>query len=203
MRRCAADCGSISRFGSAAFESRTGRKSVAMRGTDGDALASGGAPAAEHGGAGIGLHARPEAVRFRAVAAVGLKCSFGHSDPLLFPKENLQFSCTIEYIAGEFQNPAEEGASRCDKGVERFVVCSRKWHCEALARTARAVHFSNAGNSRAEFHHPWCNSKRSQKTYVNRGLQRSKFVLLSGPFQKFPVKFLCSASRILLSGLGI
>jgi hypothetical protein len=80
-----------------------------MRGTDGDALASGGAPAAEHGGAGIGLHARPEAVRFRAVAAVGLKCSFGHRDPLLFPKENLQFSCNIEYIADEFQNPPEEG----------------------------------------------------------------------------------------------
>jgi hypothetical protein len=66
-----------------------------------------------------------------------------------------------------------------------------------------AVHFSNAGNERAEFHHPWCNSKRSQKSYVNRGLQRSKFVLLSDPFQKFPVKFLCSASRILLSSLGI
>ena len=117
-----------------------------MRGTDGDALASGGAPAAEHGGAGIGFHARPEAVRFRAVAAVGLKCSFGHNDPLLFPKENLRFSCIVEYIAGEFQNPAEEGNSPCGKGVERFVVCSKKWHCAVLERTVRAVHFSNAGN---------------------------------------------------------
>src|SRR5580692_2546114 len=134
MRRCSADGGSLSGFGSAAFESRTGRKSVAMRGTDGDALTSGGAPAAEHGSAGIGLHARPEAVRFRAVAAVGLKCSFGHSDPLLFPKENLQFSCNVEYIAGEFQNPAEAGASRCGKGVERFVVCSRKRRCEVPER---------------------------------------------------------------------
>jgi hypothetical protein len=174
-----------------------------MRGTDGDALASGGAPAAEHGGAGIGLHARPEAVRFRAVAAVGLKCSFGHNDPLLFPKENLRFSSNIEYIAGEFQNPAEEANSRCGKGVEQLVVCSKKWHCEVLERTAWAVHFSNAVPIAGSFHHHWCNSKRSQKTYVNRGLQRSKFVLLSGPFQKFPVKFLCSASRILLSGLGI
>ena len=174
-----------------------------MRGTDGDTLASGGAPAAKHGCAGIGLHARPEAVRFRAVAAVGLKCSFGHNDPLLFPKENLRFSSNIQYIAGEFQNPAEEGNSPCGKGVERFVVCSREWHCEMLERTAWAMHFSNAGNKRAEFHHPWCISKRSQKSYVNRGLQRSKFVLLSDPFQKFPVKFLCSASRILLSGLGI
>jgi hypothetical protein len=136
MRRRTADCGSNSRFGGAALESTIGRESVAMRGTDGDALASCGAPAAEHGCAGIGLHARPEAVRFRAVAAVGLKCSFGHRDPLLFPKENLQFSCIVEYIAGEFQNPAEEGASRCGKRVERFVVCSRKWHCEALERTA-------------------------------------------------------------------
>jgi hypothetical protein len=123
MRLCAAVSGSISRFGGAALESRTGRESVAMRGTDGDALASGGAPAAEHGCAGIGLHARPEAVRFRAVAAVGLKCSFGHRDPLLLGKENLSFSSNIEYIAGEFQNPAEEGTSRCGKGVERFIVC--------------------------------------------------------------------------------
>ena len=117
-----------------------------MRGTDGDALASGGAAAAEHGSAGIGLHARPEAVRFRAVAAVGLKCSFGHSDPLLFPKENLQFSCNVEYIAGEFQNPAEADASRCGKGVERFVVCSRKWQFEVLERAASAMHFSKPGN---------------------------------------------------------
>ena len=157
MRRCAADCGSISRFGSAAFESRTGRESVAMRGTDGDALASGGAPAAEHGCAGIGLHARSEAVRFRAVAAVGLKCSFGHRDPLLIGQRESYFYGNIEYIAGEFQNPAVKVASRCGKGVERFVVCSRKWQFEVLERAASAMHFSNAGNKRAEFHHPWCN----------------------------------------------
>src|ERR1700722_13572323 len=138
MRRCAADCGSISRFDSAAFESRTGRESVAMRGTDGDALASGCAPTAEHGCAGIGLHARPEAVRFRAVAAVGLKCSFGHRDPLLLGKENLSFSSNIEYIAGEFHNPAEEGASRCGKGVEQLVVCSKKRHCTVPERKAWA-----------------------------------------------------------------
>ena len=122
-----------------------------MRGTDGDALASGGAPAAKHGCAGIGLHARPEAVRFRAVAAVGLKCSFGHNDPLLFPKENLRFSSNIEYIAGEFQNPAEEANSRCGKGVERFVVCSRRWHCEVLERTVQAVHIRNAVPIAASF----------------------------------------------------
>jgi hypothetical protein len=144
MRRCAAVSDLISGFSSAALESRTGRESVAMRGTDGDALASGGAAAAEHGSAGIGLHARPEAVRFRAVAAVGLKCSFGHSDPLLLGKENLSFSSNIEYIVDEFQNPAEKGASRCGKGIERFVVCSKKRHCAVPERTARTVHFSNA-----------------------------------------------------------
>lgn len=104
-----------------------------MRGTDGDALASGGAPAAEHGSAGIGLHARPEAVRFRAVAAVGLKCSFGHNDPLLFPKENLQFKCKFEYIVDEFQNPAEEG---------RFTM----WQgCGAIRRMLKEVALRSAG----------------------------------------------------------
>src|ERR1700689_4959431 len=120
MRRCSPDCGSISRFDSAASESRTGRESVAMRGTDGDALASGGAPAAEHGGAGIGLHARPEAVRFRAMAAVGLKCTFGHRELLLLSKENLLFSDPLSIsqanFRGEFRNPAGEGTSRCGKG---------------------------------------------------------------------------------------
>jgi hypothetical protein len=63
-----------------------------MAGADGDALAPGGAAAAEHGGAGIGFHARPEAVRFGAVTAIGLKCTLGHGYPLLFLKENLQFT---------------------------------------------------------------------------------------------------------------
>lgn len=94
-----------------------------MRGTDGDALASGGAAAAEHGGAGVGLHARPEAVGFSTVAAVGLKCSFGHRDPLLLVKENLSFSSNIEYIVDEFQNPAERAASRCGKGDPKFKLC--------------------------------------------------------------------------------
>src|SRR5271170_2212966 len=66
--------------------------SVAMPGADRDALAPCGAAAAEHGGAGVGLHARPEAVRLRSVAAVGLECTLGHGYPLLFLKENLQFS---------------------------------------------------------------------------------------------------------------
>ena len=77
-----------------------------MRGTDGNALAPGGAAAAEHGCAGFGLHARPEAVRFRTVAAVGLKCALGHCDPLLFCKEKSCLSDCFEYIAGKFFNPA-------------------------------------------------------------------------------------------------
>ncbi len=98
-----------------------------MSGADGDTLAAGGAAATEHGGAGIGLHARPEAVRFRAVAAIGLKCSFGHGYPLLFLKENLLFSCNLEYIAGGFLNPvfgfSGERTSRCGKGDARSKLC--------------------------------------------------------------------------------
>jgi hypothetical protein len=114
-----------------------------MRGTDGDALASGGTPAAEHGGAGIGLHARPEAVRFRAVAAVGLKCSFGHNDPLLFPKENLQFSCNVEYIVDEFQNPAEEGLHHVAREWSDSSYSQRSGIAKRWSPRFWAVHFSN------------------------------------------------------------
>ena len=58
---------------------------VAMCGADGYPFAARGAAAAEDGCAGVGFHARTEAVCLRAVAAVGLECSFGHSYPLLFP----------------------------------------------------------------------------------------------------------------------
>ena len=94
-----------------------------MPGADRDALAPGGAAAAEHGGAGFGLHARPEAVCFRAVAAVGLKCTLGHGDPLLFPKENLRFNSNSKYNVGEFWNPAEQRASRCGKGDAKSRLC--------------------------------------------------------------------------------
>lgn len=94
-----------------------------MRGTDRDALAAGSAAAAQHGGAGFGLHARPEAMRFRTVATVGLKCTFGHRDPLLFSKENLRFSNIFEYIVGEFRKPAEERNSRCGKGDAKLKLC--------------------------------------------------------------------------------
>jgi hypothetical protein len=94
-----------------------------MAGADGDALAPGGAAAAEYGGTSIGLHARPEAVRFCTVAAVGLKCTFGHGYPLLFLKKNLQLSSIFKYIAGGFMNPVEERTSRCGKGDARSKLC--------------------------------------------------------------------------------
>jgi hypothetical protein len=109
--------------GHSTFIEKPAGESVAMPGAHGDALASGGAAAAEHGGAGIGLHARPEAVRFRAVAAIGLKCSFGHGYPLLFLKKNLQLSSIFKYIAGGFMNPVEERTSRCGKGDARSKLC--------------------------------------------------------------------------------
>jgi hypothetical protein len=62
--------------------------SVAMAGADTDTLATRSTAAAEHGGAGLGLHTRPKPVCFHAVTAVGLKCAFGHGYPLLFAKEN-------------------------------------------------------------------------------------------------------------------
>jgi hypothetical protein len=84
------------------FHRETAGESVAMPGTDRDALAPGGAAATEHGGAGFGLHARPEAVHFRTVAAVGLKCTLGHGDPLLFSKENLLFSNPLSISQANF-----------------------------------------------------------------------------------------------------
>ena len=71
-----------------------------MPGADRDALAAGCAAAAEHRCTGIGLHARPESVCFYTVAAVGLKSTLGHVDPLLFLKENLRVSSKFEYIGG-------------------------------------------------------------------------------------------------------
>jgi hypothetical protein len=96
-----------------------------MRGADRDTLAAGGAAATEHGGTGVGLHARPEAVSFRTVAAVGLKGTFGHGNPLLFSKENLLFSNSLSISQAKF-GIHPEALSRCGKGVERFVVCSEE-----------------------------------------------------------------------------
>lgn len=82
-----------------------------MSGADGYALAAGAAAAAQYGCTGLGLHARPEAVGFRTVAAVRLKRALGHRYPLLFPKENLCLSNIFEYTAGVRGNPPRESAS--------------------------------------------------------------------------------------------
>jgi hypothetical protein len=60
---------------------------VAMSRAHADAFAARGAPPAQYGSAGLGFHPHPEPVGFRTVAAVGLKCTFGHDDPLLFLKK--------------------------------------------------------------------------------------------------------------------
>ena len=73
-----------------------------MRGADGDTLAAGSAAAAEHGGAGFGLHARAEAVCFRTVAAIGLKGTLRHRELLLFSKENLLFSDHLSISQANF-----------------------------------------------------------------------------------------------------
>jgi hypothetical protein len=97
---------------------RNHQKDNRMRGLDGrealvaeagahcNALAADGTAAAQHGSAGLGLHARPEPVRFHTVAAVGLKCALGHGNALLFPLKNLRFDSTSEYIASWARNPA-------------------------------------------------------------------------------------------------
>jgi len=72
---------------------------VAESSAHGDALAASGTAAAQHGSAGLGLHARPEPVCLHTVAAIGLKCALRHEDALLFPLENLNFDSTFEYIA--------------------------------------------------------------------------------------------------------
>src|ERR1035438_8787583 len=66
-----------------------GQGLVAETGAHRDAPAAYGAAAAQHGSAGLGLHARAETVRLHAFAAIGLKCALGHENALLFLLENL------------------------------------------------------------------------------------------------------------------
>jgi hypothetical protein len=78
-----------------------------MSGAHGYALTAGGATTAENRRSRLRLHARPKAVCFHAVAAIGLKCTLGHVEPLLFLKKNLRVSSIFEYIVGRAGNPAE------------------------------------------------------------------------------------------------
>lgn len=101
-----------------------------MSGADGYARAASGAAAAQHGCTGLGLHARAEAVGFRTVAAVRLKCALGHRDPLLFPKENPPLSNIFEYTVGYVVNPAQERSSRCGKAIQITSVFCRSAEAE-------------------------------------------------------------------------
>jgi hypothetical protein len=60
---------------------------VAVSGADGDALASLGAAARQHGLAALGLHALPESVHLGTAAAIGLECPLRHLTPLLLLQE--------------------------------------------------------------------------------------------------------------------
>jgi hypothetical protein len=70
---------------------QSGRRGlVAESCADGHALAAGCATAAEHGSAGLGLHASAEAMGFHAFASIGLKCALRHENALLFSRKNLR-----------------------------------------------------------------------------------------------------------------
>src|SRR5437764_10152895 len=60
-----------------------GQRLVAETGADGDLVAALGATAAEHSGAGLGLHAGKKAVGLGPVAAIGLKSTLRHGKKLL------------------------------------------------------------------------------------------------------------------------
>jgi hypothetical protein len=64
---------------------------VAETGAHGDLVAALGAAAAQHGGAGLGLHTAKKTVGLRAVAAVGLERTLRHGTALL------NFSLTATY----------------------------------------------------------------------------------------------------------
>jgi len=61
------------------------RRLVAETGAYRDAPASDGAPAAQHCGSALGLHAGAEPVSLDALAAIRLKCALGHENALLYP----------------------------------------------------------------------------------------------------------------------
>jgi hypothetical protein len=93
---------------------------VAEAGAYCNALAADGTAAAQHGSAGLGLHARPKSVRLHTVAAVGLKCALGHRNALLFPLKNLRFDSISEYIARRVRNPARSFRARLSGTHTRF-----------------------------------------------------------------------------------
>ena len=98
---------------------------IAMTRTDGDALASGGAAAAQHGCAGLGFHARAESVCLRAVATIGLKCALGHRIALLFPVLILRLVGNIQvYRMSHFESSAADTARNLQRPLV-FEATSR------------------------------------------------------------------------------
>jgi hypothetical protein len=111
---------------------------VAEASAYGNALAANSAAAAQHGSAGLGLHARAEAVCFHTVAAVGLKCALRHGNALLFPLENLCFRSISEYSARRARKPARTAGARAwdDPAAELQRAGGLKsramWHQEEM-----------------------------------------------------------------------
>jgi len=76
-----------------------GGKLVAKSSADGHTLAASGATTRENGGAALGLHASPEAMRLNAAATVRLKCALRHKTALLLAiAEICAFTARFEYI---------------------------------------------------------------------------------------------------------
>jgi hypothetical protein len=77
-------------FGGGRGRGQNGRlELVAEASADSYALATDSTTTAQHGCAGLGLHACAKAMGFHAFASIGLKCALRHENALLFLKENL------------------------------------------------------------------------------------------------------------------
>lgn len=88
--------------------------SVAESRADRYALATGGAAAAQHGGAAVGLHARSKAMGLSAFAPVGLKCALWHGErcaPVFWkewmPRRQEMQNISLSQEASGFQSALE------------------------------------------------------------------------------------------------
>jgi hypothetical protein len=84
---------------------------VAESSAHGHANAAYAAAAAEHGCAGLGLHAGAEPVGFHALAAVGLKCALGHGNALLYPLKDLRLDGKIQV----YRRLGQESSVNCSE----------------------------------------------------------------------------------------
>jgi hypothetical protein len=114
---------------------------VAETSADGNALAADGTAAAQHGSAGLGLHARPESVYFYTAVAVRLKCALGHGNALLFALKNLRFDSEVKYSKIWPRNPAHSASKR-----RRAVIHGTCNVSTALLEFEREAHESQNAN---------------------------------------------------------